>query len=245
LLIAPKLPWLPPSSGEADYGATSGNLPGDIHFRGKNTEFHFPVVTCIVVSIVLTVVPNPHFLSLDVLKAFLVRLAPMRDKLGPLMFQFGYLNKKMMPSQQEYLENLGAFVDNLPAGFTWAVETRNPNYLNDTHFAFLREHGLAHVFLQGYYMPPIFALYDKYADQLMDNVVIRLHGPDREGMEEKTGKDWSKIIEARDAELDALAGMLRDLKVRRRSVSVFVNNHFEGCAPLTIERIMGRLPVVA
>lgn len=45
LLLAPRLPWL-------------GHLPGDIHYQGKNTEFHFPVATCIVVSIVLTVVLN-------------------------------------------------------------------------------------------------------------------------------------------------------------------------------------------
>lgn len=45
LLVAPKIPWL-------------GNLPGDIHYRGERSEFHFPVVTCIVVSIVLTVVLN-------------------------------------------------------------------------------------------------------------------------------------------------------------------------------------------
>ena len=34
-------------------------------------------------------VPNPHFLSLDVLHGFLDRLEPMREKLGPLIFQFG------------------------------------------------------------------------------------------------------------------------------------------------------------
>lgn len=45
LLLAPRLPWL-------------GHLPGDIHWRGRNTSFHFPVVTCIVVSIVLTVLLN-------------------------------------------------------------------------------------------------------------------------------------------------------------------------------------------
>ena len=31
-----------------------GRLPGDIVYRGKNTTVYFPVVTCIVVSIVLT-----------------------------------------------------------------------------------------------------------------------------------------------------------------------------------------------
>lgn len=45
LLVLPKVAWL-------------GHLPGDIHYQGKNTSFHFPVVTCIVVSIVLSAVLN-------------------------------------------------------------------------------------------------------------------------------------------------------------------------------------------
>ena len=30
-----------------------GHLPGDIHITGKHGSFYFPVVTCIVVSVVL------------------------------------------------------------------------------------------------------------------------------------------------------------------------------------------------
>lgn len=33
-----------------------GHLPGDIVYRGKNTTFYFPVVTCIVLSILLTLI---------------------------------------------------------------------------------------------------------------------------------------------------------------------------------------------
>ena len=32
-----------------------GRLPGDIVWRGKNTSFYFPIVTCIVLSVALTV----------------------------------------------------------------------------------------------------------------------------------------------------------------------------------------------
>ncbi|MHC5034964.1 MAG: DUF2905 domain-containing protein [Planctomycetota bacterium] len=35
-----------------------GRLPGDISVRGQKTSFHFPIVTCIVVSIVLTALLN-------------------------------------------------------------------------------------------------------------------------------------------------------------------------------------------
>ena len=44
-LLAPKIPFL-------------GKLPGDIHLKGKNWSFSFPVVTCIVISIVLTLLLN-------------------------------------------------------------------------------------------------------------------------------------------------------------------------------------------
>jgi hypothetical protein len=33
-----------------------GRLPGDIDYRGKNGSFYFPVVTCLVVSAILTFV---------------------------------------------------------------------------------------------------------------------------------------------------------------------------------------------
>jgi len=33
-----------------------GRLPGDIAYRGKNSSFYFPVVTCLILSVVLTVV---------------------------------------------------------------------------------------------------------------------------------------------------------------------------------------------
>jgi len=33
-----------------------GRLPGDMVFKGKNFQFYFPITTCIVVSIVATLV---------------------------------------------------------------------------------------------------------------------------------------------------------------------------------------------
>jgi uncharacterized protein YecE (DUF72 family) len=184
---------------------------------------------------------NPHFLSVDLLGRFLERLEPMRGHLGPMMLQFGYLNKQMVPSQATFLERLDTFVSRLPVGYTWCIETRNPNWLNAAYFNYLRERRLAHVWQMGYYMPPPFEIYAKQADRLASDAVVRLHGPDRAGMEARVGKDWSKIIEPHDAELDELAGMLKDLVVRKKNTWAFVNNHFEGCAPQTIERIEGRM----
>ena len=37
-------------------GLPLGRLPGDIVYKGKNTIFYFPLATCILLSIVLSVV---------------------------------------------------------------------------------------------------------------------------------------------------------------------------------------------
>ncbi len=33
-----------------------GRLPGDIVYRSRNTAFYFPIVTCLVLSVLLTIV---------------------------------------------------------------------------------------------------------------------------------------------------------------------------------------------
>jgi hypothetical protein len=33
-----------------------GRLPGDIYLRGRHTSFYFPVVTCLLLSVVLSLV---------------------------------------------------------------------------------------------------------------------------------------------------------------------------------------------
>jgi hypothetical protein len=42
-LLAPKIPWL-------------GKLPGDISYKRGNFSFYFPLGTCIVLSIILTLI---------------------------------------------------------------------------------------------------------------------------------------------------------------------------------------------
>lgn len=38
-----------------------GHLPGDIHFSKGNTEFYFPMVSCILVSVIGTILLNIFF----------------------------------------------------------------------------------------------------------------------------------------------------------------------------------------
>jgi hypothetical protein len=43
LTFAGKIPWL-------------GKLPGDIYYRGDRVTFYFPLATCLLISVVLSVV---------------------------------------------------------------------------------------------------------------------------------------------------------------------------------------------
>jgi uncharacterized protein YecE (DUF72 family) len=142
-----------------------------------------------------------------------------------------------MNSLGEFLNRFGSFARDLPDGYLFGVETRNPNYLKRPYFEFLAEAGLRHVFLHGYYMPPIFEVYRQFRNHIRTQSVIRLLGSDRQGIEQRTGKSWDAIVSPRDKDLASLAEMLTDLTDRDVETFLYVNNHFEGSAPRTIARI--------
>ncbi|MGO8704719.1 MAG: DUF72 domain-containing protein [Candidatus Brocadiia bacterium] len=177
--------------------------------------------------------PNPDFLSADLLKRFLDSLAPMDGKLGPIMFQFEYLNKSKMPGLKAFLDRLHEFFVKAPKEFGYAIETRNPNYLSKAFFDFLREHKLGYVFLEGYYMPHIAEVFSQHDTTTPAGTIVRLHGPDRQAMEEATDSAWDSIVEPRPESIRAAVKILRANLRLGHKVFVNINNHFEGCAPLT------------
>lgn len=185
--------------------------------------------------------PNPYFLSVDLMNRFLDSIEPLHDHLGPLIFQFEYLNKQKMSGINQFVDLFGTFAEKLPAGLIYGVETRNKNYLQLSYFDLLVAQGLYHVFLHGYYMPPVFDVYRQYRDKINERTVIRLHGPGRSEIEQKTGKNWGQIVDPRDQDINQLAFMLEDLAGRQVETFLYVNNHFEGSAPRTISRIEERL----
>ena len=180
---------------------------------------------------------NSNFLNPDLFHRFLRTLQPMSSKIGALMFQFEYLNKQKISSQAEFLDRLEAFYEIIDKPYPCAFEIRNPNYLNNTYFDFIERNKSAHVLLQGYFMPPIKDVYKKYQEKIGNPVIIRLHGPDRKKIEELTGKDWSQIVLPRDEKLSTLPSIIQYFSEKEVDVYVNVNNHFEGSAPLTIEKI--------
>jgi len=182
--------------------------------------------------------PNPYFLSVELFHEFLSAIDPIKNQIGCLIFQFEYLNKQKMSSlsqfQAIFFEFHRQLEKNIPA---IGIEIRNPNYLNENYFKFLSELKLAPVFLDGYYMPPATEIYSKFKKHINNLAVIRLHGPDRKGIEKMANENWNHIYINRDVEIKSIVEMIKELQNKEVDLFVNVNNHFEGSAPLTIEKI--------
>ena len=181
--------------------------------------------------------PNPYFYSPTLFSDFVGALGDLIDRTDALIFQFEYLNKKKMSGLSEFIDRTGEFLSQVEMPTSAAFEVRNPNYIKEPLFAFLKEHELTPVLSQGYYLPDIREVYDKYADYITDRVIIRLLGPDREGIEKDTGKEWNSVVRPKDEEIPGIVDRATELLGRGVDVIVNVNNHYEGSAPLTIEKL--------
>ncbi len=181
--------------------------------------------------------PNLFFLSTELYEEFLSSIKELHPKIGLIMFQFEYLNKQKMSSQIEFLSRLKNFLKQSSPSLPRAIEIRNPNYLTESYFDFINDMGIYHVFIQGYYMPPIWNLYSKFREKIKGKVVIRLLGPDRDKIEEMSKGEWNRILFPKDNELKEVVEIIKDLEKRRVETYVNVNNHYEGSAPLTIQKI--------
>lgn len=187
-------------------------------------------------------IKNSNFLSVDLFEAFLSSISDIISRTGTLILQFEYLNKQKMKSFEYFENNLIKFFSSLKDGTPpVAIEIRNPNYMNDKYFKMLDKLSLGHVFLEGYFMPPIVDIYKKYYDLISSFSVIRLHGPDRNEIERIAKKKWNKIYINRDDKLAGIIKMIKEFQAKEIDLFVNVNNHFEGSAPLTIKKIQREL----
>ena len=56
-----------------------------------------------------------------------------------------------------------------------------------------------------------------------------------------SGKSWDRIVSPQDESLKGVAHIVGEQVEQGREVVVNSNNHYEGCAPMTIQRIIESL----
>jgi uncharacterized protein YecE (DUF72 family) len=154
-------------------------------------------------------------------------------KLGPLLLQFPYFNKKAFATGADFAARLRPFLKKLPKGYKFSVEIRNKNWLDKAFLDVLREHGVALALIDHPWMPRPAELFEKLDPITADFTYIRWLG-DRKGIEAIT-KVWNKTIVNRRAELQEWAKYCVPVMRKGVKVSAYANNHYAGYGPGTIE----------
>jgi len=176
--------------------------------------------------------------SEDDLKHFLTTMDVLGDKLGPLLFQFGYFNKSEFKSQAEFLARLRPFLKKLPNEYHFAVEIRNKNWIDARYADLLRENGVAMALIDQSWVLRPWEMKQKFDLATTDWTYVRWLG-DRKGIEAET-RTWDKVVVDRKSDLrnwvDVLKQMVNTKKILK--MFAFANNHYAGHGPATVKLFM-------
>ena len=171
----------------------------------------------------------------DDLNHFLKTMSALGDKLGPLLFQFGYFNKSAFKSQSEFLAVLKPFLKKLPKGYQFAVEIRNKIWMDARYADLLREPKVAMALIDQSWVPRPWEMKQKIDLATTDWTYVRWLG-DRKGIEAET-KTWDKTIINRTADMKNWVEVLRQMVNTKKILKMFAfaNNHYAGHGPATVK----------
>jgi uncharacterized protein YecE (DUF72 family) len=184
---------------------------------------------------------NSSFLDSFLLhESFLRPLDPYRDNIAVLIFEFGAFSQRSFPSVSEFIELLDPFLAGLPKHFRYAVEIRNPEFLEPRYFDCLRRHNVAHVYNAWSRMPEL-----KYQIQLPESVTadfivsraLLRYGRSYENAV-RLLTPYGEVQDPNPEARSALRQMIEQARQRRLEAYIYVNNRLEGNAPATIMAIV-------
>lgn len=187
---------------------------------------------------------NPHFLDAQLFAdAFLAPLAPHREKIGALIFEFSSFRPPQFARGRDFVAALDGFIGRIPRDWQYGVEVRNASLLHPDYFAVLRRHGVAHVFNSWTKMPPVSeqtAMPGAFtADFFAARFLLRPGRTYREAV--SRFQPYRETGEADPAARAAIATLIRRNAAApgARPSYVFVNNRLEGNAPNTLAASLG------
>ena len=172
----------------------------------------------------------------DQFRAFVSVMSGLEHKLGPMLFQFPYFNKKAFVRPVEFLERLRGFLSRLPQDFRFAIEIRNKGWVGPELLDLLRERHVAFTLIDHPWMTRPSELMRNGEIVTSDFVYIRMLG-DRYAIEEVT-KTWDKTVVDRRRELLEWSAVVDSLLSRGMTVYTYVNNHFAGHSPETMRQFL-------
>jgi uncharacterized protein YecE (DUF72 family) len=183
---------------------------------------------------------NPTFLDAALFEqAFLRVLEPWRALVGVLIFEFGTFRERSFASAAEFVKALDPFLAGLPAGWRYAVEIRNAEFLAPVYFDCLRAHNVAHVYNAWTRMPEIgeqVAIPEsRTADAIVARALLKRGRPYEEAV--RIFSPYDRVQEVNEPVRRGLRELIDIAVVDGRPAFIFVNNRLEGNSPGTIVAI--------
>ena len=169
------------------------------------------------------------------LERFVERMRGLDSRLGAYLVQ---LSPDFAPTPLNH-EALVVFLDLLPVDSRWAVEFRDPRWLEPPLLERFRERNVAIVLADSRWVPRDVTLGLAH-EPTANFAYVRWMGPDRRI------SDFSRIRVDREEELAEWAAALSRLASRVRTVFGYFNNHWQGHSPASarrLQRLLGQRPV--
>jgi uncharacterized protein YecE (DUF72 family) len=214
--------------------STAYGLPPDpaIQKWSRDTPSHFRFA----LRLPQAITHERRFTDSDKLvRRFLDRVSPLEDRLGPILIQMSPAFRAA-GGNQTVLEK---FLHELPSGFHWAVEFRDPGWTTPAVGEMLRRLNVATVLADGRWIRRE-QMMELAIEPTADFAYVRWLG---------TGKrlaDFSFVQLEREREIEAWAGTVRTLGTRVGRVYGYFSNHFQGHAPQSarkLQQLLGQDPV--
>ena len=176
------------------------------------------------------------------LREFLDAMRILRDRRGPILFQFPYFAQKSEMTLDLFVERLRDFLPLLPVEeFQYALEVRNKAWVVPPLTDLLRQHGVALALIDHPWMAQTDDLCSRPGVCTAGFTYIRWLG-DRHGIERIT-KLWDKSVVDRTADLARWIPHIKRLLDQQVRVYGYVNNHYSGHAPADLQYLAERLPM--
>jgi uncharacterized protein YecE (DUF72 family) len=148
------------------------------------------------------------------LRLFFSRVQHLEEKLGPILFQ-------LPPKWKLNLERFELFLENLPKGYRFVFEFREPSWNSEKVYALLKKHKCAYcIFELEHYLTPLIVT--------ANFVYVRLHGP---------GNKYQGSYNTR--QLKKWAAYCRDWQKEKKDVYIYFDNDQAGYAAFNAEKLLG------
>jgi uncharacterized protein YecE (DUF72 family) len=171
---------------------------------------------------------------------FLAAMQPLHGHIGAVLIQ---LPPGFSPARDGTA--LRDFVLGLPGGWRFAIEFRHPDWHQPRFVKLLEEHRICWAWSD---MSPLAEQQQSpfgFLPETADFLYLRLMGDPRTKFD-GTGErrhHYVRRLWSREAAIDSWAMRLRKQVEHIKTIYIFVNNHYEGFAPLTCRVIANRLGI--